>query len=109
MNEQTDRSRSVAEHGEHGERPLAGPVAWVARSISTPFGTRHAKGVAAVRWLVAVWLVCLGSAFCVFGRWWGALLFPVAGGVAVLAYVMPRWRVALDADGRSWEGARSPG
>jgi signal transduction histidine kinase len=32
----------------------------------------------------------------VFGQWWGALLFPVAGGVAVLAYVMPRWRVALE-------------
>jgi signal transduction histidine kinase len=80
------------------EGPSTGPVPRIIRSISTPFGRRHVKGVALIRYLVAIWLVCLGSAFCAAGHWWGVLLFPAAGGVGALAYVMPRWKLALEAE-----------
>jgi hypothetical protein len=63
----------------------------------TQFGWRHVKGVAAIRWLVAIWLVILGSIFCATGHWWGAVLFAVAVVVGFLAYQMPRWKMALDA------------
>jgi signal transduction histidine kinase len=53
--------------------------------------------VALVRWLVAAWLLILGSIFCASGHWWGASLFPAAGLVGWLAYAMPRWAPVLDA------------
>jgi signal transduction histidine kinase len=56
------------------------------------------KGVAVVRYLVAIWLVCLGSAFLASGHWWGAFLFPTAVGVGALAYLMPHWKLALEAE-----------
>jgi hypothetical protein len=52
----------------------------------TRWGRRHVKGVAVTRLLVAVWLVILGSVFCAYGQWWGALLFPVAVLHCWLAY-----------------------
>jgi chromate transport protein ChrA len=62
------------------------------------FGWRHVKGVAAVRAVVALWLIALGAIFCAYGYWWGALLFVAAGLVGWLAYQMPRWKLALDAE-----------
>jgi hypothetical protein len=76
-----------------------GPIPRIVGTISTPFGRRHVKGVAVVRYLVAIWLVCLGSAFCASGHWWGAFLFPTAVGVGALAYLMPHWRLAHDPEG----------
>jgi hypothetical protein len=63
----------------------------------TRFGWRHVKGVAVVRYLVAIWLVILASIFCANGEWWGALLYVAAAVVGWLAYQMPRWKLALDA------------
>ena len=63
----------------------------------TQFGWRHARGVAVVRWLVAAWLVALGSFFCATGHWWGVFLFAAAALVGWLAYQMPRWKQTLDA------------
>jgi signal transduction histidine kinase len=64
--------------------------------MSTDFGRRHVKGVAIIRLLVAIWLVTLGSIFCAFGYWWGALLFVPAALNLWFAYLMPRWKRALD-------------
>jgi signal transduction histidine kinase len=97
MHEPSDRYQSVRQQPGGAKRPSTEPVPWIVRSISTPFGLRHVKGIAVVRYLVAIWLVCLGSAFCAFGHWWGALLFPAAGGVGALAFLMPRWKLALEA------------
>jgi hypothetical protein len=47
---------------------------------------------------VAIWLVILASIFCASGHWWGALLFVAAALVGSLAYLMPRWAAALDAE-----------
>lgn len=77
-------------------QPPTGPAPWIARSISTEFGRRHVKGVAITRLLVAVWLVILGSVFLAFRQWWGAILFAPAALNGSLAYLMPRWKRALD-------------
>lgn len=53
---------------------------------ATRWGRRHVKGVAVIRLLVAAWLVLLGSVFCAYGQWWGALLFPLAVLHCWLAY-----------------------
>jgi hypothetical protein len=74
-------------------------------AVSRPFGRRHVKGVALVRWLVTAWLVIVASILCVFGYWWGASLFAVAGLVGWLAYEMPRWSPVIDA----WENERHLG
>lgn len=73
------------------------PVPGVIMRTTTRFGWRHANGIAVIRFLVAVWLVCLGVIFCAFGDWWGAFLFVAAALVGSLAYLMPRWKLALDA------------
>jgi signal transduction histidine kinase len=75
------------------------PARWVLQHVASDFGRRHVKGVAVTRYLVAIWLVCLGVVFCVLGYWWGALLFLVAALNAWLAYYLPRWRVAFDPEG----------
>jgi hypothetical protein len=59
---------------------------------------RHAKGVAVIRFLVAVWLLILGAIFCATGHWWGAFLFVAAFLIAWLAYQMPQWKQTLEAD-----------
>ena len=75
------------------------PVPSLIRRISTEFGLRHVRGVAITRLLVTVWLVILGSFFCLLGHWYwlGALLFVPAALNGWLAYQMPRWNGALDA------------
>jgi Na+/H+-translocating membrane pyrophosphatase len=74
----------------------------------TKFEWRHVKGIAAIRVLVALWLLFLGSILCAYGYWWGAILFVVAGLVGWLAYQMPRWKLALDAErGPSWAAPSS--
>jgi signal transduction histidine kinase len=40
--------------------------------------------------------VIVGSIFCALGHWWGALLFVPAAVNLWFAYLMPRWRQALD-------------
>jgi hypothetical protein len=74
------------------------PVPRMVRYGATQFGWRHVKRVAVIRLLVAIWLVILGSIFCALGHWWGALLFVPAGLVGWLAYQVPRWKRALDAE-----------
>jgi hypothetical protein len=100
MHEPTQRP--LAERQQAGEttRPSTGPDPWIIRHgwPGTQFGLRHAKGVAVIRLLVAIWLVILGAFFCATGHWWGAFLFVAAGLVGWLAYQMPRWKLTLDAD-----------
>jgi hypothetical protein len=74
------------------------PVPPIARAIVTDFGRRHAWGVAVTRVLVAIWLVALGVFFLVTGHWWGAFLFIGAAINGVVVYLMPHWRLALDAE-----------
>lgn len=98
MHEPPDRFQSVPQPPEEARQPSAVPVPWILLRVVTPFGLRHVKGGAVVRYLVAIWLVGLGSAFCAFGHWWGALLFPAAGAVGAIAYLVPRWRLAIEAE-----------
>jgi signal transduction histidine kinase len=78
--------------------PSTKPVPPIIRRSVSQFGWRHVKGVAAIRALVAIWVVILGAIFLAFGDWWGALLWVGAGLLALLAYLMPRWKLALDAE-----------
>jgi len=59
---------------------------------------RHVKGIAAIRVVVALWLLFLGAILCAYGYWWGASLFVVAGLIGWLAYQMPQWKLTLDAE-----------
>ena len=95
MRELTER----ADRQQPGEaaQPPAKPVPAIIQEGVTDFGWRHVKGVAAIRSLVAVWLIILGCVFCGTGHWWGAFLFVAAAVVGWLAYKMPRWKRALDA------------
>ena len=77
------------------------PVPKIISRNVTRFGWRHVKGVAVIRLLVAIWLVILGSFMCASGQWWGAFLFAAAAVVGWLAYQMPRWKLALDAEKRN--------
>jgi hypothetical protein len=86
------------QQGDETMQPPTGPAPWIARSVSTEFGRRHVKGVAITRLLVAIGLVTLGSIFCAAGHWWGALLFVPAALNGWFAYLMPRWKRALDAE-----------
>ena len=87
-----------AAQGETGGRRRVGqPVPWLVQRVSRPFGRRHPTGVAVTRWLVASWLVLLGTIFCASGQWWGVILFALAGLVGWLAYQMPRWSPEIDA------------
>jgi signal transduction histidine kinase len=88
--------RSGRRQGDETTQPPTRPAPWIARSVSTEFGRRHVKGVAITRLLVAIAAVTLGSIFCVAGYWWGALLFVPAALNLWFAYLMPRWKRALD-------------
>ena len=90
--------RPERRQGGETMQPPDRPAPWIARSVSTEFGRRHVKGVAITRLLVAIALVILGSIFCVLGHWWGALLFIPAALNLWFAYLMPRWKRALDAE-----------
>jgi signal transduction histidine kinase len=96
MHERTEASRPE-QQGHAAQTPTTRPVPRIILRTTTGFGWRHANGIAVIRFLVAVWLVCLGVIFCAFGDWLGALLFVAAALVGALAYLMPRWKVALDA------------
>jgi hypothetical protein len=98
MHEPTQWPSAERRQADETTRPSTKPVPWIARSVSTEFGRRHVKGVAITRLLVAIWLVILGAFFCVSGHWWGALLFVPAALNGWFAYLMPRWKLALDAD-----------
>ncbi len=90
--------RPGRQQGDETMQPPTRPVPWIARSVSTEFGRRHVKGVAITRLLVAIAAVTVGSVFCVSGQWWGALLFVPAALNLWFAYLMPRWKRALDAE-----------
>src|ERR1700733_9997064 len=77
-------------------QPPTSRAPWIARSVSTEFGRRHVKGAAITRLLVAIAAVTAGSVLCVSGHWWGALLFVPAALNLWFAYLMPRWKRALD-------------
>ena len=84
------------QRGDETMQPPTRRAPWIARSISTEFGRRHVKGVAITRLLVAIAAVTLGSIFCATGHWWGTLLFVPAAVNLWFAYLMPRWKRALD-------------
>ena len=90
--------RPERRQGDEAMQPPARPAPWIARSVSTEFGRRHVKGVAIARLLVAIAAVTVGSIFWVSGHWWGALLFVPAALNLWFAYLMPRWKRALDAE-----------
>ncbi len=100
MEETSEPSPAERRSAGRAASPWTTPAPGIVRRIGTPFGWRHVKGVAVTRWLVALWLVILGSIFCALGHWywWGALLFPLAVLNAWLAYQMPRWKLALDTE-----------
>ncbi len=77
-------------------QPPTRPAPWIARSVSTEFGRRHVKGVAIARLFVAIAAVTVGSIFLASGFWWGTLLFVPAALNLWFAYLMPRWKRALD-------------
>jgi hypothetical protein len=74
------------------------PVPRIARAITTDFGRRHVKGVAASRLLAAICFVAVGLFLLVAGYWWGAFLFLAAAANGALVYLAPRWSLALDAE-----------
>lgn len=74
-------------------------VPWIIRRLASKYEWRPADGIATVRAVVPVFLVITGATLCAYDYWAGALLFVVAGLVGWLAYQMPRWKVALDAEG----------
>ncbi len=74
------------------------PVRPIARAIVTDFGRRHVKGVAVARLLAAICFVAVGLFFCATGHWWGAFLFVAAAANGAVVYLMPRWRLALNAE-----------
>jgi fatty acid desaturase len=90
--------RPGRQQGDETMQPPTRPAPWIARSVSTEFGRRHVKGVAITRLLVAIAAVTVGTIFCVLGHWWGALLFVPAALNLWFAYLMPRWKRALDAE-----------
>lgn len=102
MHDSTQASRTERQGADEAPRAPTSTVPRIIRRTTTRFGWRHVEGIAVIRFLVAVWLVCLGSIFCAFGYWWGALLYVAAALVGWLAYQMPRWKLALDAE----KGAR---
>ncbi len=95
MHEAKERAASQAER--EAVQPSTKPVPDIIRATVRRFGWRDVRRVAVIRWVVAIWLVTLGSIFCVSGHWWGALLFVAAGLNGWLAIQMPRWRRTLDA------------
>ena len=77
-------------------KPPTRPAPWIARSVSTEFGRRHVRGVAITRLLIAIGMVTAGSIIWASGQWWGALWFVPAAVNLWFAYLMPRWKRALD-------------
>ena len=73
-------------------------VPWIVRRFIPKYEWRHVKVIAGVRAVAAVWLLVLGSILRAYGYWWGALLFLAAGLAGWVAYQMPRWKLALDAE-----------
>ncbi len=103
MYEHNDRftaDHRSADHAGNSLRSPTKPVPATVRRTIRRFGWRDVNRVATIRVLVAIWLTILGSVFCAVGQWWGALLFVAAGLNGWLAYQMPRWRHALDAEQR---------
>ena len=98
MRAPTSRPLAERQQGDETMQPPARPAPWIVARISTEFGRRHVKGVAIARLLVAIAALTLGSIVCISGHWWGALLFVAAALVGSLAYLMPRWKVALGAE-----------
>ena len=92
-----DNGRARLKEPRAHVQPTTTSVPRIVRSAVRRFGWRDVRRVAVIRWLVAIWLVALGSFFCVSGHWWGALLFVAAAVNGWLAVQMPRWRRALDA------------
>lgn len=97
MHEPTEARQAGDRQTDARDHP-ARPVPSIIRRATSPFGWRHAEGIAVIRFLVAIWLICLASIALSFGDWWGAFLLPVAGLLASLAYLVPRWKLALDAE-----------
>jgi signal transduction histidine kinase len=106
MHEPTERSLADRQQADEAARPSTRPVPKIVPRDVTRFGWRHVKGVAVVRFLVAIWLVILASIFCASGEWWGALLYGAAALVGFLAYQMPRWKLALDAEKKNAQRVR---
>ena len=96
--------RPGRQQGDETMQPPTRPAPWIARSVSTEFGRRHVKGVAITRLLVAIAMVTVGSIYCASGHWWGALWFVPAALNLWFAYLMPRWKQALDAETPSPQG-----
>jgi hypothetical protein len=90
--------RPQRQQGDETIQPPTGPAPSIARNLSTEFGRRHVKGIAITRLLVAIALVTLGSIYCAYGHWWGALWFVPAALNGWFVYLMPRWKMALDAE-----------
>lgn len=86
-------------------------VPWFIRRFVPRYEWRHVKAIAATRALAALWLAFLGAILCAYGYWWGAILFVAAGLAGWVAYQMPRWKLALDAEngGTSAGAARRSG
>lgn len=87
-----------SQRGDEKMQSSSKPVSPIVRAITTDFGRRHKKGVAGSRLLAAICYVTVGSFFLATGHWWGALLFLAAVANGVVVYLMPRWRLALDAE-----------
>jgi len=88
--------RPERQQGDQTMQPPTRPAPWMARNLSTAFGRRHVKSIAIIRLLVAIAMVTLGSIYCAFGYWWGALWFVPAALNGWFVYLMPRWKRALD-------------
>jgi signal transduction histidine kinase len=98
VHEVTDGPKPEGQSATGTPVPPTKPVPRVVMRVVSPFGWRHVSGIAVIRFLVAVWLVCLGTIYLAFGQWWGALIYVGAGAIGWLAYQMPRWKLALDAE-----------
>ena len=90
MNEPGERPPADRRQPDGAMHPATMPVPWVVRHGVTAFGWCHIMGIAAIRLLVAVWLVCLGATLCALGDWWGASLFVAAGLVGSSPQRRPR-------------------
>jgi hypothetical protein len=92
MPEPCDRVAPAEAQGVGGHvQTSSKPVPQIVRRTTTELGWRHVNGIALVRSLVAVLLVCLGSILLAIGYWWGASLFVVAGLVGALAWSSAIW------------------
>jgi hypothetical protein len=107
MHDQNEGLLTEHQQGQ-GATPSTKPVPPIIKRTTTQFGWRHVNGIAAIRFLVAIWLVCLGSIFCALGYWWGAFLYVAAALVGWLSYQMPRWKTALDAETSDRSASQAP-